>query len=40
MLAHVFSGPDDPANSVLIVEPYRVKFNSPGATTTEVWERA
>lgn len=39
MLAYVFSGPDDPAYSVMIVEPYRVEFNAPGARTPEVWER-
>jgi hypothetical protein len=24
---------------LLIVEPYRVEFNAPGAMTPEVWER-
>lgn len=39
MLAHVFSGPDDPAYSVLVVEPYRVEFNAPGAAAPAVWNR-
>ena len=39
MLAYVFSGPDDPAYSVMVVEPYRVEFNAPGAMAPDVWEQ-
>ena len=38
MLAHVFSGPNDPNYAVLIVEPYRVEFNAPGQAP-EIWEK-
>ena len=37
MLARVFSGPDDPAYGVVIVEPYRVEYCTPGNMEPEVW---
>lgn len=39
MLSAVFSGPDDPNYSIMIIEPYRVEFNKPGVMTPEVWEK-
>ena len=37
LLKPIFSGPDDPRYGVVIVEPYRVEFCSPGTFTPEVW---
>jgi len=39
MLSYVFSGPEDPNYSVMIIEPYRVEFNKPGAMAPEIWEK-
>lgn len=39
MLAAVFTGPDDPDYSIMIIEPYRVEFNKPGAMLPEIWEK-
>ena len=37
MLKHIFSGPDDPRYGIVIVEPYRVEYCSPGTFEPEVW---
>jgi len=39
MLSAVFTGPDDPDYSIMIIEPYRVEFNKPGVMVPEVWEK-
>ena len=39
MLSMIFSGPEDPKYAILIIEPYRVEFNNPGAMTPEIWEK-
>ena len=39
MLSAVFTGPDDPHYSIMIIEPYRVEFNKPGDMVPEVWEK-
>ncbi len=39
MLSAVFSGPDDPKYSIMIIEPYRVEFNKPGVMIPEIWEK-
>ncbi len=39
MLSAVFSGPEDPDYSILVVEPYRAEFIGPGSMTPEVWEK-
>ncbi len=36
-LAGIFEGPDDPNYGVIIVEPYRIEYCSPGSNTPEVW---
>lgn len=33
-----FSGPDDPNYVIVIVRPYRIEYNGPGAATPEIWE--
>ena len=39
MLSAVFSGPEDPNYSVLVIEPYRAEFNNPGSMIPEIWEK-
>ncbi|HOO78722.1 MAG TPA: pyridoxamine 5'-phosphate oxidase family protein [bacterium] len=39
MLSAVFSGPDDPNYSVLVIEPYRAEFMNPGSMSPEIWEK-
>jgi len=37
MLASIFEGPDDPRYGVVLVEPYRIEYCSPGSFEPEVW---
>ena len=37
MLAPIFDGPDDPKYGVVMVEPYRIEYCSPGSYEPEVW---
>jgi general stress protein 26 len=39
MLKPIFSGPDDPNFGVVIVEPYRIEYCTPGSFTTKVWQK-
>lgn len=39
MLASIFDGPDDPAYSVIVVEPYRIEYCTQGSYEPEVWTR-
>jgi len=38
ILKPIFSGPDDPNYGVIIVEPYRIEYCTPGSMTPEVWQ--
>jgi general stress protein 26 len=38
MLKPIFSGPDDPNYGVIIVEPYRIEYCTPGTFVPEVWQ--
>ena len=37
MLAPVFDGPDDPGYGVIVVDPYRIEYCTPGSLEPEVW---
>lgn len=39
MLGNIFKGPDDPNYGVVIVEPYRIEYCTPGKMEPEVWEK-
>lgn len=39
MLAPIFDGPDDPGYGLIIVEPYRIEYCTPGSSEPEVWTR-
>lgn len=39
MLAPIFNGPDDPNYSVIVVNPYRIEYCTPGSYQPEVWTR-
>ena len=39
MLAPIFDGPDDPRYSLIIVEPYRIEYCTPGSYEPEVWTK-
>jgi general stress protein 26 len=39
MLAPIFKGPDDPKYSVIVIQPYRIEYCTPGSFTPEVWEK-
>jgi len=39
MLAEIFSGPDDPNYSIVIVTPYRIELNTLGSMEPRIWER-
>lgn len=39
MLAPIFDGPDDPQYGVLVVEPYRIEYCTPGFYEPEVWTK-
>lgn len=39
MLTPIFEGPDDPKYCVIIIEPYRIEYCSPGSFVPEVWEK-
>ena len=36
-LEPIFSGPDDPNYGVMIVEPYRIEFCTPGSLEPQTW---
>lgn len=39
LLAPIFDGPDDPRYCIIVVEPYRIEYCSPGSYEPEVWTR-
>ena len=39
LLAPIFGGPDDPNFAVVVVEPYRIEYCSPGSFEPEVWTK-
>ena len=39
MLAPIFTGPDDPQYAVIIIEPYRIEYCTPGSYLPEIWTR-
>lgn len=39
MLAPIFEGPDDPRYCVVIIEPYRIEYCTPGSYEPEVWTK-
>jgi general stress protein 26 len=39
MLAPIFTGPDDPKYVVVIIEPYRIEYCTPGSYQPEIWTR-
>ena len=39
MLTPIFAGPDDPKYSIIVIEPYRIEYCSPGSYVPEVWTR-
>lgn len=39
MLAPIFDGPDDPKYSIIVVEPYRIEYCTPGSYEPEVWTK-
>ena len=39
MLTPIFKGPDDPKYVVVIIEPYRIEYCTPGSYVPEIWTR-
>lgn len=39
MLEPIFDGPDDPKYCVIVVEPYRIEYCTPGSYDPEVWTK-
>lgn len=39
MLAPIFAGPDDPKYAVIIIEPYRIEYCTPGSYLPEIWAK-
>lgn len=39
LLAPIFDGPDDPRYTIIIIDPYRIEYCTPGSFTPEVWTR-
>ncbi len=39
MLAPIFAGPDDPKYCLIVVEPYRIEYCTPGSYEPEVWTK-
>ena len=37
LLAPIFKGPDDPNYCIVVVEPYRIEYITPGSFEPEVW---
>lgn len=37
MLEPIFEGPDDPNYCLIVVEPYRIEYCTPGSYEPEVW---
>ena len=38
-LEPIFDGPDDPKYRLIVVEPYRIEYCTPGSFVPEVWTR-
>ncbi|KJS02478.1 MAG: hypothetical protein VR65_05295 [Desulfobulbaceae bacterium BRH_c16a] len=39
MLEPIFDGPDDPRYVVIIIEPYRIEYCTPGPYAPEIWTK-
>lgn len=39
LLAPIFEGPDDPKYSIIVIEPYRIEYCTPGSFEPEVWTK-
>jgi general stress protein 26 len=39
LLTPLFDGPDDPRYCVIVVEPYRIEYCTPGSFEPEVWTK-
>jgi len=39
MLDPIFDGPDDPQYCVIVIEPYRIEYCTPGSYEPEVWTK-
>lgn len=39
MIAPIFTGPDDPKYAVIIIDPYRIEYCTPGSYQPEIWTR-
>jgi general stress protein 26 len=39
LLAPIFDGPDDPKYSIIVVEPYRIEYCTPGSYEPEIWTK-
>ena len=39
MLTPIFTGPDDPKYAVIIIEPYRIEYCTPGSYVPEIWAK-
>lgn len=39
MLAPIFEGPDDPRYCIVVMEPYRIEYCTPGSFEPEVWTK-
>lgn len=39
LLAPIFDGPDDPRYSIIVIDPYRIEYCTPGSFVPEVWTR-
>ena len=39
MLAPIFTGPDDPKYAIIVIEPYRIEYCTPGSYEPEVWTK-
>ena len=37
LLEPIFKGPDDPRYSIIIINPYRIEYCTPGSYEPEVW---
>jgi general stress protein 26 len=37
LLAPIFKGPDDPKYCIVVTEPYRIEYITPGSFEPEVW---
>ncbi len=39
LLAPIFDGPDDPKYCIVVVEPYRIEYCTPGSFEPEIWTK-